>query len=247
MNGDAKNMNGDAKTLVAITQPDFFPWLGSVYKLVNVDKFIFLDHVRNRIGDGIWTKRVKILENGTSRWLTVPLRKLDGAEFVPINRMLIAHEIPFKDKHLKSIRNAYGRTQFFSEVMPLVESWYDDPSPYIADRNMSFLRNLLKIWEISVEISLSSQLDCHESASALLVEIVQKVGGTAYLFGAGSAAYLESEVFQEAGIELRPQNYQHPRYPQPNSSTFFEGLSIIDALMNSGLAYTKALLGPVGT
>lgn len=230
------------KKLVAITQPDFFPWLGSIYKLVNVDEFVFLDHVANRVTDGIWTKRVKIIQNKEPKWLTIPLKKIKDTEFVPINEMQIADDKNFVDKHLKTIEINYKKAQYYNEIMPLVEKWYESSSQLVAERNISFLQTLRAAWNISSKVNFSSELKCHLSSNELLIEIIKKVEGTAYLYGSGSAGYLKPELFNQAGIELIAQNYTHPIYKQFNSDKFITGLSCLDALMNCGIIGTKELV-----
>lgn len=233
---------GETKKLISITQPDFFPWLGSIYKLVNVEEFVFLDHVRNRVSDGIWTKRVKIIQDKQPKWLSIPLKKIKGVEFVPINQMQIADDIDFASKHLKTIENNYKKAPFFVEVMPLIERWYSLSTKLIAERNIDFLLNLLSAWNIHVNYTFSSKLDFSSSSNELLIEIIKHVGGNEYLFGLGSISYLKPQLFEDANIRLVPQDYNHPTYNQINTEEFIPGLSCIDSLMNCGIKETKHLV-----
>ena len=185
---------------------------------------------------------MKIFQNKQPAWLSVPLKKIRGVEFVPINEMQIAGDKNFTHKHLKTIENNYKKAPFFTEVMPFIESWYQFQSEFIIERNIHFLQNLLSSWNIAVKIYFSSKLDCHSTDNKLLIEIIEKVGGTEYLFGAGSVAYLKAKLFEEAGIKLIAQNYTHPIYDQFNAEQFTAGLSCIDALMNCGINGVKDLV-----
>ena len=60
--------------LVAIHQPNFFPWLGYFDKIRRADFFILLDDVQYpKTGAGSWSNRVKVMINGEGRWLTAPV------------------------------------------------------------------------------------------------------------------------------------------------------------------------------
>ena len=59
--------------VVAIHQPNFFPWLGYFDKIARSDVFIFLDDVQFPKTGGVWSNRVKILIGGEARWSTAPI------------------------------------------------------------------------------------------------------------------------------------------------------------------------------
>src|SRR5205085_3184943 len=139
---DIKNEESDMfylqrriQNIVAIHQPNFFPWLGFFNKMARADSFVLLDHTVNRPNDAIYTKRVTILNNNSEYWLTIPLLKPKGVEFVPINEMRINLGDKFAGKQLKTIELNYKKAPFFNDVFPLVTSFYDHPSELISERN----------------------------------------------------------------------------------------------------------------
>jgi hypothetical protein len=64
--------------------------------------------------------------------------------------------------------------------------------------------------------------------------------------GGGADGYQDDAVFASAGIQLKRQDFQHPKYPQHNPPVFQAGLSIIDAVANIGWCRTSELLGSSG-
>lgn len=229
--------------IAIIHQPDFFPWLGVFDKIFRCDIFVILDHVVNRPNDGIYTKRVKIVINKSAEWISVPLIKPKGVEFVPINRM----EIQCSDKRSlnkinKTLYTNYKRAPYFSSVFPLVEDYFSDSSVFIAERNMRFINKVCHMLNIQRTAIRSSTLECSQASTELLIEICKKVSATAYMCGGGAKNYQEDEKICAHGIKLIYQNFQHPVYPQFNTENFIPGLSIIDALMNCGFQGVKLLL-----
>ncbi|MBW2619625.1 MAG: WbqC family protein, partial [Deltaproteobacteria bacterium] len=66
-----------------------------------------------------------------------------------------------------------------------------------------------------------------------------------YLTGTGSRDYLDGEMFESAGIELRWQEFEHPSYPQLHGP-FEPMLSVLDYLMMAErtiFGTTEAALG----
>src|SRR4029078_5615477 len=88
--------------LVAIHQPNFFPWLGYFDKIRQSDIFIFLDAVDYRPpGEGrmgSWVNRVRLAIDGEARWVTCPVRRL--AMGTPILAAQIDDNQPWRGKIL---------------------------------------------------------------------------------------------------------------------------------------------------
>ncbi|MCA9799055.1 MAG: WbqC family protein [Cyanobacteria bacterium HKST-UBA04] len=230
--------------VVAIHQPNLFPWLGFFNKVARADTFILLDHVVNNPRDPLWTKRVRILANGQAQWLTLPLKRDAHQVFLPIQAMWLADKPPFTDKHLRTLSHAYQKAPFFDAVWPFVEAFYEMSDPSIANRNIGFIVTVAEALELPTHFIRSSVLAPDSHATAMLVDLVKAVDGHTYLCGGGADGYQDDTAFAHAGLHLAYQQYQHPTYPQlgPIDQGFVPGLSILDALMNCGFEGTRRLI-----
>jgi hypothetical protein len=230
------------RKLVAIHQPNFFPWLGYFNKIARSDIFILMDNVQFQKTGGTWSNRVKILVHGQPTWVTMPiLRAYHGTR--RICEMEVNNSTPWREKLLKTIQANYGHAPFFEAVFPLLAGLLRNPTGSLIEYNTSAIYALANELGLSkTKIVLGSSLDVKGNATDLLVEMVKVVGGTAYLCGGGAGGYQEDEKFATAGIELIYQNYRHPVYPQANAKEFFPGLSIMDVLMNCGFEDTRKLV-----
>ncbi len=235
-------MNMSDRKIVAIHQPNFFPWLGYFDKISRADLFIVLDHVQFPKKGGTYSNRVQLVVNGQAAWLTMPIvRAYHG--FRRINEIQIDNTQPWRTGVLKTIQMNYSHTPFFKLIFPFLAELVNNPTDSLVEYNLSAINSLAASLGIDTSKSiLSSTLSVEGHATDLLVSIVKAVGGTTYLCGGGAPRYQQDEKFAEAGIELVYQNFRHPVYRQRNTQEFIPGLSIIDALMNCGFEGTKALI-----
>ena len=81
---------------------------------------------------------------------------------------------------------------------------------------------------------------CTEKLSALdgpnerLISLCEQVGADTYLSGPAAKAYLDENLFAEAGISVEWLDYsRYPEYPQL-FGTFVHEVSVIDLLLNTG-------------
>ena len=226
--------------VVAIHQPNFFPWLGYFDKLARADVFIALDHVQFPKTQGNWGNRVQLLVGGKAKWTTVPIRR-DYHGVRRFDEMLIADEEPWRKGMLQTLRTNYGKAAAFDEVFSALEPLVLNSTNSLARFNLEAVRMVARRLRIDeAKIISSSTLAVDGCATDMLIALIRSVGGTSYLCGGGSAGYLEREKFASAGIELVEQNFKHPVYQQLRAETFTPGLSCIDALMNCGFERTAA-------
>ena len=239
--GEVNSMNyykKQLKIIVAIHQPNFFPWLGYFNKIAECDKFIVLDHVKNKPSDGIYPKRVTIVCNGQPFWLTIPLIQPKDQLFLPINEMVISQKENFAPKHLRTIEMNYRKTPFYEEYFEFFLKFYEHSSNHIAQRNIDILNELVSVLNINTHIFQSSSFGFDSSSNELLIELVKAVDGDVYLHGSyaiSEKGYQDNDLFHDKGIVTKLQNFTHPIYKQHNNKNeFILGASIMDALMNVG-------------
>lgn len=230
------------RKVVAIHQPNFFPWLGYFDKIARSDVFILMDNVQFPKKGGGWSNRVQLAINGQAAWVTMPVvRSFHGTRIIRDRQ--INNSTPWREKLLKTVQINYARTPFFEQVFPLFKNLMNNPTDRLMDYNEAAIRAVAEAIGLDTSrLVIGSTLDTAGSATDLLISMTRAVGGTAYLCGGGASGYQEDEKFGQAGLELIYQQFQHPIYPQINTSEFVPGLSIIDALMNCGIDGTRRLL-----
>jgi hypothetical protein len=228
--------------LVAIHQPNFFPWLGYFAKLRRADVFIVMDNAQFPKTGGNWSNRVRIAMQDQARWLTVPVvRAYHGTRTCA--EMAIDDAHPWRPQLLKTLRTYYSRAPFFARVFPVVEGLLENPTDRLAEFNVGAIRALAAAVQLdAAKMILGTTLPCDGKATDLLVSMVRAVGGTGYLCGGGAGGYQEDDKFAAAGLDLVYQHFRHPIYSQSNAREFLPGLSIVDALMNCGFEGTSRLL-----
>ncbi|MBI5740647.1 MAG: WbqC family protein [Nitrospirae bacterium] len=227
--------------IVAIHQPNFFPWLGYFNKINKADIFILMDNVQFPKKGGIWTNRVKISINGCAQWITVPVvRNYHG--FRSIKEMEINDSTGWRGKILKTIEQNYKKCPFFEEEWEYIAALIKFNTANLCDFNIYSVKSLTEhLGFDSSKLVIGSSLKTGGSATELLISMTKAAGGDAYMCGGGADGYQENSKFAEAGLKLQYQNFQHPVYPQL-SKEFIPGLSIIDALFNIGAKKCSEIL-----
>ena len=228
--------------IVAIHQPNFFPWLGYFAKIATCDKFVILDNVQLPKTGGTWSNRVKIMIGGEAKWLTAPIvRNYHGVR--NINEVEFDCRIKWRDKILKTLDANYRKCPFFVETMDMVGSLIEYPDNNMASYNIHLILSIAQAIGVEREkFVLSSSFPSDLSSNDLLVHLTRACGGIIYMCGGGADSYQDEDVFKKSGITLRPQNFTHPVYPQRGVDDFIPGMSIIDALMNVGFGGVRGLL-----
>jgi hypothetical protein len=227
-------------TTVAIHQPNYLPWLGYFDKIARADVFVLLDSVQFPKKGGTWINRVRILVNGRATWLTVPVvRSYHGTR--TIREMRIGDDGHWRKKAIKTLRFAYRGAPFFEAVQPVLEPLIRNPTNDLAAYNEHSIRRLCELLGLQTPLLRASELPGRGEATDLLVSLVDAVGGDAYLAGGGAEGYQEDEKFAAAGIDLRPQRFTSPTYPQ-GGMDHVAGLSVVDALMHIGPDATRRLI-----
>lgn len=228
--------------IVAIHQPNFFPWLGYFEKILKSDIFVFLDHVQFPKTGGTWSNRVKLLANGEAKWVTAPVnRAFHGVR--SICQVEFRCDVPWRGDIMKFVEQQYKTAPHFADVMEMLAPLILNPDNNVATYNSTAVLSLAA--RLGVELSKfkwSSELPFEGNANELLISLVKSQGGTAYLCGGGASGYQDDSMFETAGLTLTYQNFKPHSYAQNGVIEFVPGLSIIDALMHVGVSEAMQLI-----
>ena len=226
---------------VAVMQPYLFPYIG-YFQLVNaVDYFVFADDV-NYIKRG-FINRNKILLNNQEQYFTVPCHKPSQNRL--INEIKIADDMKgYPENILLTIRQAYKKAPFFTEVFPIIESLFHSGIDSIATLAARSVQSVAKYMEIEVDFKFSSVSFSHtkgQERSARLINITKESGSDHYINPIGGNMLYDKEHFKSHGITLEFLSPQIRPYTQ-FTDDFVPNLSIIDVLMFNSPEQTKILL-----
>jgi hypothetical protein len=229
-------------TVVAIHQPNFFPWLGYFDKIVRADVFVFLDTVQMPLTGSGYANRVTILAGGKEQNLQMPVAR--GSQTREKLLTTPIAELPnWREKLIRSIQQSYARAPFAREITPLLEPLISNEAGFVGPYNEHAVRTISRMLGVpDSKFRRASDLEISGRSNDLLISIVKSVAGDIYMAGGGAAGYQNDTLFEEAGLCVTYQRFVHPIYSQMKNTSFVPGLSIIDALMNLGLEGTRCLL-----
>jgi len=217
--------------LVAIHQPNFFPWLGYFDKIRRADIFVFLDAVDYpRTGAGTWVNRVKIAIQGEARWATCHVKS--KARGNPILDAEINDDQFWRVKLLKTLDANYRKAPCYDETMKKLEPLFKSPQTNLASFNIAAIKVIAAKLGISTPLVRQSELPHKGQATELLISLVKAAGGDAYLAGGGAGGYQQDELFAANGVRLEYQGFEPEVYGP--AERFISGLSVIDYLMYDG-------------
>lgn len=204
---------------------------------------MIVDHVQFvKRGPFGWIHRNRIRTQRGWEWLTVPVIT-KGKFHQSILETQINNALPWRRKHWRAIQWHYKKAPFFPTYAPLFQDVYDQPWDSICELNIRLIMLILQILGIHVKVMRSSQLDIKGKATQLIIEMCQKLGADTYLSGVHGKDYLDERLFPAHGINLRYQNYSHPRYPQCYPGDFVPDLSVIDLIFNCGPKSLGIIIG----
>jgi len=214
--------------MITIHQPNYLPWSGFFHKWMMSDVFIILDTVQYHKNE--WQNRNRIKTRQGAQWLTVPVTYRLPQTIQEVN---IAPQ-HWARKQMAAVEQAYAKSPFFQDYYPSLQVLWQQPWEKVSDLNVAVIRLLGDMLGCDAPLLLASEIRTHsDDPTQRLIQLCQKVHGTAYLSGSEGRSYLQQDVFDKAGLELYFQAVHPPVYPQLHGD-FIPYLTALDVLMNIG-------------
>lgn len=224
---------------VAIIQPYFFPYLG-YYQIINaVDTFVIYDDV-NYIKKG-WINRNRILlNNNQDKLITLSLNKASQNKL--INEIDILDN---KQSLLSLIQSTYHKAAYRNEIVGFLQDCFSNEEINLSQFLADALKKTCSLLSMDTDIVLSSQLpnDKNLKGEEKIIDICEALGASQYMNPIGGQSLYSEERFAQHNLDLKFHNFIPVEYEQhQKGAVFFSHLSIIDALMFSGIEGVKRQL-----
>ena len=225
------------EVIVSAHQPNFAPWLGFFDKALHSDVLVLLDNVQF-IKRGLQNRSRIKGTGGAAQWLTVPVIS-KGRYDQATKDVEIDESTDWRTVHLRTLRSVLAKAPYRDELLGVVEPIYArDDLHLLTDLNVAIIRAVADRLGIATRLVLASELPTEGSSTRLMVNLTKAVGGDVYLSGPTGRKYLEPELFDEAGLELRYHSFDVFEYPQLHGA-FEPGLSCLDYVANCGFTPWK--------
>lgn len=221
---------------LAITQPNFMPWLGYFELLDYVDVWVSLDNVQLSRGSFVLRNRVR-RPNGAVEWISVNIPKKCPLQTSIKDVPLSSNE--WQERIIRRLESYYRLAPFYecfgSRVAELLTSNMDAPG--LAALNETIIHELSSWLGIEYEFYRASDLEAtlEGSPQEKVLSLISHFDADTYCNFAGGvdAGLYDSAAFALQGVTLERQAYAHPTYPQ-HAGGFEPFLSIVDLLFEAG-------------
>lgn len=222
--------------ICSIHQPNYIPYLGLFNKIKMSDVFVFYDiaqytkwdyHNRNTIKWANWTILLS-LPVSVKFWQTINEVKFDNS---------------ILQKHLKTIKESYKKSKFYSEIITIIEELYLYKWNNISEFNINCIKKISSsIWLKTNFFATSDIFKSLDTKSTdALISICKYIWASEYISWSGWKKYLEIYKFKNNWLKLTFQDFHHPIYKQLWWD-FVPYMSVIDTLFNEGLEWTYKIL-----
>jgi hypothetical protein len=223
----------------AVMQPYFLPYIGYWQLMAAVEVFVVYDDIE--FSKGGWIRRNRILQEGRSEMVSIPLEKASNTLAVRDRRIAASFD---REQLVRRIGSAYRRAPRRSDVMPLVEQVVLNAESNLFGYVHASIVAVREHLGITTELVVSSDLDIAPGlrGQERVLATCRAVGATGYVNPQGGTGLYQQAAFQRHGMDLefiRPLAIDYPQLGGPH----VPWLSIVDVLMFNAPAEVALLLG----
>ena len=215
--------------ILAAHQPQYLAYTGYFDKIDQADVFILLYTVQYKKNE--WINRNRLKGPNGVQFITVPISFKFGD---PVKDVTIADKVPWRKKHLQTVRTCYGKAHFLSSFISLLERVFTGGDEYLGSLNIRLIREIVDLLGISTTIEVASNLPpMPEHPDRRLIALCRHFDCDTYLAGAGGRDYMDLSIWEQSGVKVVFQRFEEPIRSQLFGE-FIPNLSIADLYMNEG-------------
>ena len=152
-----------------------------------------------------WTNRVSVDMHGKDTWLTCPVKRESGPQF--ISEVQINYDQDIENTWAKLFLHAYKKAPNYEFICEMAKDLLAEGHMTISAFNQASLETLCKLMGIKVNFVRHSDLGSEGQGNELLKNICLDVECDTYLSGTGAQDYMDLNIYAQAGIKVVYQDY----------------------------------------
>jgi hypothetical protein len=219
--------------ICAISQPTFLPWIGWFDLADQSNVMVILDDVS--FSKQSWQQRNRIRTRNGLEFLTIPI-KTSGRLGQSIAECEIADQNCIR-KVLSSLQTNYSKAPYFKDCIEELGSIMVAAATknLLLELNCALISWMAARLKVATPMIRASSLNLGGRRGEHVAAICQSVEAGHYLSPKGAEEYLleDKSAFDQRGITIGIQNYEHPHYLQL-FSPFIPYASGLDLIFNMG-------------
>lgn len=219
-------------TVLVISQPMLFPWVGMFEQIRLADIFVY--YVDVQFSKGSFVNRVQIKTSSGIKWLTVPLLGVRLGQ--KIKEVEVNYQKDWRHRHFEFLRQTYKAAPYKHDVMDLVSTVYAEKHPTIDALSRKSMDVVIDYFGLNHDLQsyLSSSLNLKGKSSQRVLDVVKHFQADEYVTGHGASNYLDHEIFEQNGVKVAYMNYLKKAYLQ-DFGEFTPYVSILDLIAHCGV------------
>lgn len=219
--------SNSAEVRVGIMQPYFLPHLSYFQLIANTDFFCLHDRVKYTKHS--WINRNRIIANGTTKYLTIPVHHSSDFDLIHEKKISSVHK---SISMLRTIELNYKRSPNFNQVFPLISEILNYKSLNLFEFLENSIIKLSQYLGIETKIIKSSDTGYNQelTRSQMVIDICKVLKANVYVNSEGGIKLYEPSNFLANGISLKFSKRMEFFYVNSIGNTD-ASLSILDALM----------------
>jgi hypothetical protein len=141
----------------------------------------------------------------------------------------------------------YSRTPYFRRYFDGLRDIYRGPSERLAELSIALIDFLNDAFGIDTRTVRTTSLGLDQTlqSTEMIIQILRRVRADTYLSGPSGRKYLDLGLFEQEGITVQFQKFEHPRYRQLFGD-FVPNMAAIDLLFNEGERAAALVAGRQG-
>lgn len=215
---------------LAADKPIYLPAAGYFFKMARAHLFVIADDLQYTTAGLV--HRALIRSASGPLWLSVPV--LTGKKGIQqIREVQIDNSKNWRQKHRKALRLNYQYAPYFEYYEDFFEQLYRKEWKFLLDLNLAAIEFLRTATGVRTPLRFSSEFNASAGATEKIIDISRKTGCRGYLALREDEAFLQADLFTEAGIALEWLDFPPPAYPLPGGREMLN-VSLLDTLFHHG-------------